>query len=159
MPRYLAQQIQKDLSKKMVFVSGPRQVGKTTLALSLLQDKSGYLNWDTDDGRRAILSNQFPDAPRLVFDEIHKFARWRNYLKGIYDQTSRKFEILVTGSARLDLFRRGVDSLQGRYHHLTLFPLSFAELKCKGAADLQQLLHLAGLCKTHPQSERERFLL
>ncbi|MCI0663213.1 MAG: AAA family ATPase, partial [Acidobacteria bacterium] len=77
-------------------------------------------------------------------DLPHKYSRWRNYLKGIYDSPGRKFKILVTGSARLDLYRRGGDSLQGRYHHLTLFPLSFAEIKGSSQKDVEQLLRLGG---------------
>lgn len=80
MERYLAKQITSDLSRKMVFLSGPRQVGKTTLAQSLLKKNNGYLNWDSDGGRRAILAKDLPAAPRIVFDEIHKYPRWRNYL-------------------------------------------------------------------------------
>lgn len=144
MKRYLLDQIEKDLGKKMVFLSGPRQVGKSTLARSLLNNDVGYLNWDTDEGREAILSRTFPQSPLLVFDELHKYRTWRNYLKGIYDLPSRKSKILVTGSARLDLYRRGGDSLQGRYHLLTLFPLSYVELGMSSARDLESLLAFGG---------------
>ena len=142
--RYLHSQILSDLEKKMVFLAGPRQVGKTTLARSIITDDSGYMNWDTDEGRDCILTKSFPSAPILVFDEIHKYRTWRNYLKGVYDSPARRAKILVTGSARLDLYRRGGDSLQGRYHLLTLFPLSFKELGMQSANDLDQLINLGG---------------
>ncbi|RIL01432.1 MAG: AAA family ATPase, partial [Proteobacteria bacterium] len=159
MKRYLLPQIQRDLEKKMVFLSGPRQVGKSTLARSLLIGDSGYMNWDTSEGRDTILSRNFEATPLLVFDELHKYRTWRNYLKGIYDSPARKAKILVTGSARLDLFRRGGDSLQGRYHLLTLFPLSFAELGMTSAKDLDQLLTLGGfpepfLCGSAEEARR-----
>lgn len=145
MKRYLSNQIESDLERKMVFLSGPRQVGKTTLALSLLKGNKGYLNWDTPEGRDAILSRNFPvKSPILVFDELHKYRSWRNYLKGIFDLPSRKSKILVTGSARLDLYRRGGDSLQGRYHMLTLFPLSYMELGLTKVKQLKDLLSLGG---------------
>ncbi len=73
MARYLLNQIKRDLEKKMVFVGGPRQVGKTTLAKTLLGDAPGYLNRDIGRDREKILKNEFPDAPLLVLDEIHKY--------------------------------------------------------------------------------------
>ncbi len=128
----------------MVFVGGPRQVGKTTVAKQLLKDKQGYLNWHISVDREKILKEQLPLSPLLVFDEIHKYRRWRNYLKGLYDAKVADKKILVTGSARLDFYRFGGDSLQGRYHYLRLHPLSVAELGIKKQADFVDLLHLGG---------------
>jgi len=143
--RYLSDQVKADLDRKMVFLGGPRQVGKTTLALQLLnKSKHGYLNWDVVEDREAILKRALPDSSCWVFDEIHKYRMWRNYLKGIYDKHHQERKILVTGSARLDLYRRGGDSLQGRYHYLRLYPLSFAELKMKSSNDVIELLKLGG---------------
>jgi len=142
--RYLARQVRQDLGRKMVFVAGPRQVGKTTLAKSLPGASAGYLNWDVAEHRDRILRGELPPAKLWVFDEIHKYRRWRGFLKGLYDARSAGQRILVTGSARLDLYRHGGDSLQGRYHLLRLHPLSFAELQMKSAADLRTLLTLGG---------------
>ena len=143
--RYLLKQVKKDLSKKMVFVGGPRQVGKTTMALQLLKGQtSAYLNWDTATHREKILRHQLPLANLLVFDEIHKYRKWRNYLKGLYDEQRQRVKILVTGSARLDLYRFGGDSLQGRYHYLRLHPLSVKELALDTQADFMDLLKLGG---------------
>ena len=119
-------------------------MGKTTLAKSLLPDLSGYLNWDVAEHRERILKGELPSAPLLVFDEIHKYRSWRNYLKGIYDAPGRRGQILVTGSARLDFYRFGGDSLQGRYHYLRLHPLSFAEIKAESSEDIKDLLELGG---------------
>ncbi len=143
-PRYLEPQVRRDLARKMVFVGGPRQVGKTTLARRLLGKQPGYLNWDVAAHREAILQNELPPSALWVFDELHKYRRWRNWLKGVFDGRPEGQQILVTGSARLDLYRRGGDSLQGRYHYLRLFPLSAAELKLERPPDLQELLRLGG---------------
>jgi hypothetical protein len=134
--RLLKTQIEADLAKKMVLLSGPRQSGKTTLARSLLAGSvrvvdERYLNWDDDEARTRILQGAFPRDGLVVFDELHKYTRWRNFIKGVYDRSRDRekvrMQLLVTGSARLDLFRRGGDSLQGRYHHLRLYPLSLKE--------------------------------
>ena len=133
--RALAPQVVTDLAIKMVLLSGPRQSGKTTLARAVLArahraNAARYLNWDDDEARTRILNREFPHRGLVVFDELHKYSRWRNLLKGLYDQHRDALRILVTGSARLDLYRRGGDSLQGRYHHLRLHPLSLKEAGC-----------------------------
>ena len=142
--RYLAEQVKNDLTNKMVFIGGPRQVGKTTLAKMLLETDGVYLNWDVSKHREIILKNEIPEAPMLVFDEIHKYRSWRPYLKGIFDLYGTSKKILVTGSARLDYYRYGGDSLQGRYHFLRMLPLSVAELGITGKTELKQLLQLSG---------------
>lgn len=142
--RYLVPQVERDLKKKMVFIAGPRQVGKTRLALGIRGAKPGYLNWDVPKDRERILRGELPVAPIWVFDEIHKYRSWRNLLKGLFDARDRSQRILVTGSARLDYYRRGGDSLQGRYHLLRLHPLSAAELGIDAAAGLRDLLTLGG---------------
>jgi hypothetical protein len=145
MIRYLEPQVREDLEQKMVFLGGPRQVGKTTLARRILDDDRGYLNWDVPEHRERILRRELPPAPLLVFDEFHKYRSWRNYLKGVYDRpATTPPRILVTGSARLDLYRYGGDSLQGRYHYLRLHPLSVAELGIRRPAELAPLLELGG---------------
>jgi hypothetical protein len=132
--RYLHPFVQSDLAEKMVFLGGPRQVGKTTLAQSLPGGEAGYLNWDIPEDRALVLARTLPDAKLWVLDELHKFRGWRAYLKGLFDKTRGKPPILVTGSARLDWYRYGGDSLQGRYHYLRLHPFSVKELgNAKGA--------------------------
>lgn len=141
--RYLREQVALDLARKMVFIGGPRQVGKTSLARSLLPRADAELNYDIAAHRQAILRHELPAGDFWLFDEIHKFRRWRNFLKGLVDQHGRTKRILVTGSARLDLYRFGGDSLQGRYFHLRLHPFSLAEVG--GHADaLPALLALGG---------------
>jgi len=142
--RYLSHQIKQDLFRKMVFVGGPRQVGKTTLSKTFLKNDKGYLNWDAAQHRERILKRELPATSLWIFDEIHKYRLWRNFLKGIYDTRPKNQQILVTGSARLDYYRFSGDSLQGRYHYLRLHPLSVAELKLKNQKDLMDLLQLGG---------------
>ena len=128
----------------MVFVAGPRQVGKTTLARNLPGGEDGYLNWDAPEHRERILKRELPPSDLWVFDELHKYRRWRNYLKGLFDTRSPRRRILVTGSARLEFYRFGGDSLQGRYHLLRLHPFSAAELGLRTEAELRELLTLGG---------------
>jgi predicted AAA+ superfamily ATPase len=129
--RYLHKSIADDLAEKMVFLCGPRQVGKTTLAKDVGSsgyDDYEYLNWDNREHRKSIIDGRFSASAGLhVFDELHKFRQWKNHLKGIYDTRPDNFHILVTGSARLDVYRRGGDSLMGRYHSYRLHPFSVAE--------------------------------
>ena len=144
MERSLAPQILKDLRDfKMILLAGPRQVGKTTLAKSLYKT-ADYMNWDIDEDRTRLLNKEFKRSPLWIFDEIHKYARWRNYLKGIYDKSGDTQKILVTGSAKLDILRKGGDSLQGRYYFLRLMPLTFAELDMQTPKDLETLFNLTG---------------
>jgi predicted AAA+ superfamily ATPase len=142
--RYLLPQLRQDLARKMVFVAGPRQVGKTTLALSLPGASAGYLSWDVAEHRERILKRELPDFRLWIFDEIHKYRSWRNLLKGLYDARRPGQRILVTGSARLDFYRFGGDSLQGRYHMLHLHPFSAKELAIRTSAGLGDLLKLGG---------------
>ena len=104
-PRYLESAVRDGLKRKMVFVAGPRQVGKTTLALRLLGERAdethpAYLNWDHPRAAAAFRRAELPPGePLVVLDEVHKYARWRNVLKGIYDTEKSRRRILVTGSA------------------------------------------------------------
>ena len=121
MKRYLEDVIAEDLEEKMVFLGGPRQVGKTTLALNLLKGGSeshpAYMSWDVVASQKALLQGALPgDESLVILDEIHKYKGWRNLVKGFYDSNKSRRCFLITGSARLDHYRRGGDSLQGRYH-------------------------------------------
>ena len=122
--------------RQMAFVSGPRQVGKTTSCRSIGTD---YVNWDNADDRRIILRGPAAVAekahlaqlhatrPLIVLDELHKYAKWRNFIKGFFDVYGDKTRVLVTGSSRLDIFRRGGDSLMGRYLLYRMHPWSVGE--------------------------------
>lgn len=163
MRRYLYPEIREFLAKRMVFVGGPRQVGKTTLCLDFLRPASvknpAYLNWDDLKSRKLIRSGELPASPLVVLDEVHKFKGWRNLVKGFYDKNKGEQNYLVTGSARLDLYRRGGDSLLGRYRYLRLHPLSVGELKMSSAGDLGTLLRFGGFPEPFfSASEKERRL-
>jgi len=131
--RYLTSYILGDLKEKMVFIGGPRQVGKTTLCRNILAShfrNHAYFNWDNRADRKIITASSWPgDVELLIFDEIHKYRQWKGLIKGEYDKLKEKYKFLVTGSARLDLYRRGGDSLQGRYHYYRLHPFTLSEIK------------------------------
>jgi len=130
--RYLNEIIVEDLADKMVFVGGPRQVGKTTLSTDIVSRRFksyGYFNWDNRHDRKKIMASEWPgDAELLILDEIHKYKKWKTLLKGEYDKLKHTYKFLVTGSSRLDIYRRGGDSLQGRYHYFRLHPFTLAEI-------------------------------
>jgi len=126
-------------NRQMLFLSGPRQVGKTTSSLSLVSQER-YLNWDNEGHRALILAGPEVVArhfgildlqdplPIVVFDEIHKYRHWKRFLKGFFDTYEKRVRIIVTGSARLDVYKRGGDSMMGRYFLYRLHPLSLREL-------------------------------
>lgn len=144
--RYLKEAIVRDLHEKMVFLGGPRQVGKTTLSKVLLKQSGLYLNWDNFDDRKLILNFSFTKNSKIIiFDEIHKYRLWRGLVKGLFDKYFPNMQILVTGSARLDHFRKGGDSLVGRYHYFRLHPFSLPELSQKCEPELvTSLLNFGG---------------
>lgn len=150
MKRYCEPYIYQDLTKKMVFIGGPRQVGKTTLSKALCHgdfSKSQYFNWDNDEDRSAILKKQWLLKDDLViFDELHKYPRWKGWIKGVYDTKPSHQQYLVTGSARLDTYKRGGDSLMGRYHYWRLHPLTINELPNEISPEegYQRLLRFGG---------------
>ena len=123
--------------RQMLFVMGPRQVGKTTTAMDLGHELKtfSYWNWDNFEQRKVILEGPdsiatksslvqlMPHPPLLIFDEIHKFSHWKDFLKGLYDTYPHRARLLITGSAKLDTFQRGGDSLMGRYFFYRFHPL------------------------------------
>ncbi|NDG84794.1 MAG: ATP-binding protein [Proteobacteria bacterium] len=132
MERYLQKLIQSDAlaSHKIAFLSGPRQVGKTSLSKQILGGGPGYFTWDDDEFKKLWIQNPkriFENHGRVVLDEIHKDRSWKNRLKGLFDLYSEGTRILVTGSAHLDFYPKSGDSLQGRYFPYRLHPISLNE--------------------------------
>ncbi len=133
--------IWQDLSidKDMIFLVGPRQAGKTTLAqiISGFFTNNLYFNWDIAEHRANFIQNPLffeaverkdSSTPLIIFDEIHKYKDWKNYLKGIYDQFHDEYQFFISGSGRLDLYQKGGDSLAGRYFIFHLWPFTVSEL-------------------------------
>lgn len=146
MRRYLTDLIAKDLTRKMVLVTGPRQVGKTTLCRQLMAQfqPAQYLNWDVPVDR-AVLQNQSwsSRARMLAIDEIHKKPEWKAFLKGIVDAKPEGQALMVTGSARMETWRQTGESLAGRYFAYRLHPISVREwCESQGASPDQALEHL-----------------
>jgi predicted AAA+ superfamily ATPase len=129
--RYLSKHLLADCKKKMVFLSGPRQCGKTTLIKNLITKLPHlYLNWDDLEHRKITLKRNWVDEDTYIaFDEIHKYHKWKNFLKGTYDTQKNKHHFFVTVSARLDIYKKGQDSMLGRFFSWRLHPLCLAELK------------------------------
>ena len=125
-------------------------MGKTTLSLTFLQEPveshPAYLNWDNISIRSSLLKGELPpNEKQIVIDEIHKFARWRNLIKGFYDTNKSEVSFIITGSARLDYYSKGGDSLQGRYHYYRLHPFSLTELNTNpDKKDFEALLKFGG---------------
>lgn len=135
--------------RQMAFVSGPRQVGKTTTCRNLANQ---YLNWDNTDDRALILKGPATIAEKIglnalskskstaLFDELHKFTRWKQFLKGFFDTYADSVNVLVTGSSRMDVYRRGGDSLMGRYFLYHMHPFSIAEIIYSNLPDTDKII-------------------
>ena len=160
MERSLTPYIKKDLYKKIILLMGPRQVGKTTLSKSLLKNFV-YLNYDNVFDRKQIHKSDIPfDKSDVILDELHKMKNWKKWLKGHYDVRSEKKALVITGSARLDTYKKVGDSLAGRYYQFSLFPLDVKEIVEQRVADSQTALDLLFKLSGFPEpylsgSERE----
>ena len=152
--------------RQMLFLMGPRQVGKTTTARTSAAQMGAvtYLSWDNLDDRRRFLAGPgaiaealdldrlAEDLPVCVLDELHKYGRWKGLLKGLFDTYGHQARFLVTGSARLDVFRAGGDSLMGRYFGYRMHPLSVGELVDPSLPDGPPSLQKSALRRTYPIS-------
>jgi predicted AAA+ superfamily ATPase len=148
MNRLQLKNILSDLEKKMVFLIGPRQAGKTWLAKEVMKNfkNSLYLNYDSLDDKKIIDGCTWnPELNLIIFDEIHKKTNWKNYIKGVFDTKNINTKILITGSARLDVYDQLGDSLAGRYFRHRLLPFSYKELlELDSAPDLIELINRGG---------------
>ncbi len=165
-PLYLKVWRELAAEKAMIFLSGPRQSGKTTLAEMISEEFPNrlYLNWDIPEDRTRLLENPFffqeierrnSSLPLIVFDEIHKYRDWKNYLKGVYDRFHREFKFLASGSGRLDIYQKGGDSLAGRYYLFHLWPFTLTEL-AGGARDFDDFSRRLLDVQTEKEAERKK---
>lgn len=170
--------------EQMAFIAGPRQVGKTTLVKEVLKSNAQniYLNWDIPADRYQILSFfekstaflnldiKLPNKPIVAFDEIHKFKHWKNFLKGFYDLYKDDVKIIVTGSAKLNIYKKGGDSLMGRYFLYRMHPLTVAEIlgndgrldiikppNSFSGSDMDRLLEFGGFPAPYINADRQFF--
>lgn len=165
--RSITADLRRDLGRKLVVLTGARQAGKTTLAQRLMAGfgDAQYLNWDVPGDRQLITAHAWsPKARLVVFDEIHKMRSWKVFLKGAWDGRTDGQAMLVTGSARMDTFRQGGESLAGRYFGWRLHPFSVRELVQARAMDaaqaLQRLLQRGGFpepCLAETDTDAERW--
>lgn len=135
--------------RQMALITGPRQVGKTTTCRG---HADFYVNWDNQDDREQILAGPArlverfrldrltEKAPAVLFDELHKYPRWKQLLKGFFDTHADRVRVMVTGSSRLDVYRRGGDSLMGRYFLYRMHPFSVAETLHQNLPDPQRIV-------------------
>jgi predicted AAA+ superfamily ATPase len=135
--------------RQMAFISGPRQVGKTT---TCRKHSDAYINWDNIDDRETILAGPAKLVDRLkldrltknipvaLFDELHKYPRWKQFLKGFFDTYADQVRIMVTGSSRMDVYRRGGDSLMGRYFLYRMHPFSIAETLTQDLPEVERIV-------------------
>jgi hypothetical protein len=154
MNRYLENKIVSDLAERFVLISGPRQVGKTTMARQIASKISTihsntYFNWDYQPHRKIIRDIDWPrTSPVIVLDEIHKYNNWKTLIKGFYDTEGHQQKIIVTGSARLDTYKKGGESLMGRAYHFRLHPFSIGEILRKGSpVEAEKLLNPDQWCE------------
>lgn len=165
--RMQEEKIHADLQKKMVFIVGPRQIGKTWLARKIGEryERVVYLNYDALSDRELIKNQSWlSNTELLIFDELHKMKNWKNYLKGLYDTKKPNLKILVTGSAQMETVRKSGDSLAGRFFVHHLLPLSLSELNPLSLPDkFNRLMERGGfpepfLAETNEEADRWRKL-
>lgn len=150
--RHIYENLWKKLSSygKIVFLSGPRQSGKTTFSKNIAKSfaNSDYFNWDSLSDKKRFsknpaffqeLNRKDNSKPLIILDEIHKYKKWKSYLKGIYDEFSNDYSILITGSGRLDIGQKGGDALSGRYAQMNMFPFTISELS-ESAGDIDSFI-------------------
>lgn len=160
--RYLETSILDHVKRKIVFVGGPLQSGKTTLAKSLCRQRgydveSSYLSWDSAEDREKVITERFPAGSSiLILDEIHKYSGWSQVLKGLQQKRGDELHILVTGSARLDHYLHDGDALQGMYYFHRLMPFTWAELGAPSISTVKDLLIYGGFPEQFlSQSEKQ----
>ncbi len=161
MKRYLTDYIIRDLKEKIVLLSGPRQSGKTTLSQALIpSERTEYFNYDNNEHRQQIKNKMWKkNGELIILDELHKMKLWKSWLKGIWDTGKKLNQFLVTGSARLDTYKKVGDSLAGRFFQFRLHPLDLKELNQFGELDdpqssMQKIMEVSGFPEPYLRMEK-----
>lgn len=162
MKRSIENFVRKDLKRKIVLLTGPRQTGKTTLA-KMIEKSFDYFNYDNPEHRLSLMEKSWDRAkPLVIFDELHKMKNWKSWLKGIYDTETIPPALIVTGSAKLDVYKKVGDSLAGRFFEFRLHPLDLKELKRGLGPDkleekLDRLLTLGGFPEPYLENDESYY--
>jgi uncharacterized protein len=162
MKRYLEKYIRKDLKRKIILLTGPRQTGKTTLS-KMLSKSYDYFNYDNAEHRLGLMEKSWDRSKdMIIFDELHKLKNWKSWLKGIYDTEKIPPAIMVTGSAKLDAYKKVGDSLAGRFFEFRLHPLDLKEIKSELGAEklgekLERLLKLGGFPEPYLENDESYY--
>ncbi len=162
MKRSIEDFIRKDLKRKIVLLTGPRQTGKTTLA-KMLERSFDYFNYDNPEHRLSLMEKSWDRTkPLVIFDELHKMKNWKSWLKGIYDTEAIPPALIVTGSAKLDVYKKVGDSLAGRFFEFRLHPLDLKEIKREFGSDkleekLDRLLTLGGFPEPYLENDESYY--
>lgn len=162
MKRYLEKYIRKDLKRKIILLTGPRQTGKTTLS-KMFSKSYDYFNYDNAEHRLGLMEKSWDRSKDLIiFDELHKLKNWKSWLKGIYDTEKIPPAIMVTGSAKLDAYKKVGDSLAGRFFEFRLHPLDLKEIKSEFGAEklgekLERLLRLGGFPEPYLENDESYY--
>jgi uncharacterized protein len=162
MRRSIEDFIRKDLRRKIVLLTGPRQTGKTTLA-KMLEKNFDYFNYDNAEHRLSLMEKSWDRAkPLVIFDELHKMKNWKSWLKGIYDTERIPPSLIVTGSAKLDVYKKVGDSLAGRFFEFRLHPFDLKEIKRELGSDkleekLDRLLTLGGFPEPYLENDESYY--
>jgi predicted AAA+ superfamily ATPase len=164
MKRIYLNHIQKYLNKKIVLISGPRQAGKKTFS-KMLKKNFEYLNFDNDEDRKRFREKSWDRKKELlIFDELHKLPKWKQWLKGVYDKEGLNPPIVVTGSAIFDSYKKVGDSLAGRYFHYRLHALDVREIltinKNQNTKEvIEKLLNISGFPDPYLEGTQEFYNL
>ena len=124
--------IEYNKSFKSVLLTGPRQVGKTTLLLDIKEEDRKYVTLDDLEIRRLAKENpkKFIEtySPPVIIDEIQYAPDLMSYIKIICDNTTKKGLFWLTGSQKIQVMKNVSETLAGRMGVLEMNSFSYKEI-------------------------------